>query len=131
MSVDVQRNPSGNTDKDIEIRKDGPKDDDTMELESITGAGPTSSYFMEAMLDGRIKKLYFKDDLDTGKRKQIKRKLLSENKGVLLLDMRQEYNSKTEDYKDIVCDIILVSNDTNEFNDFKKQTIETYKDEYV
>ena len=52
-------------------------------------------------------------------------------KGVLLLDMRQEYNSKTEDYKDIACDIILVSNDTNEFNDFKQQTIETYKDEYV
>ena len=65
MSVGVQRNPSGNTDKDIEIRKDGPKDDDTMELESITGAGPTSSYFIETMLDGRINKLYFKDDLDT------------------------------------------------------------------
>ena len=109
MPVDVQRYPGRNTDKDIEIRKDGPKDDDTMELGSITGAGPTSSYFMEAMLDGRIKKLCFKDDLDTGKRKQIKRKLLLENKGVLLLDIRQECNSKTEDHKDIACDIILVA----------------------
>ena len=105
-----------------------PKDDNTMELASIAGAGPTSSYFLETMLQGRIKKLHFKDDLHTGKRKQIKRKLLSENKGVLLLDMRQEYNSKTEDYKDIVCDIILVSNDTNEFNE---QMIETYKYEHI
>ena len=72
MSVDIQRNPSRNTDKDIEIRKDGPKDDDTMELASITGAGPISSYFMETMLDGHIKKLYFKDDLDTGKKSKLK-----------------------------------------------------------
>ena len=36
MSVDVQINPGRNTDKDIEIRKDGPTDDDTMELASIT-----------------------------------------------------------------------------------------------
>ena len=51
----------------------------------------------------------------------MKSKLLTENKGILLLDMTQEFNLKSGTTDTIACDILTITNGPTEFNVLKKK----------
>ena len=70
-----------------------------------------------------VKKIFFDEGVDEKKRKQVKLKLLTENKGILLLDMTQEFNLKSGTTDTIGCDILTITNSPFEFNALKKYRI--------
>ena len=75
-----------------------------------------------------VKKIFFDEGVDKKKRKQVKSKFLTENKGILLLDMTPKFNLKSGTTDTIACDILTITNGPIEFNALKEE-IQDYSNE--
>ena len=63
--------------------------------DGVDNANKKISFQVEMELNGMVKKIFFEEGVHEKKRKQVKSKLLTENKRILLLDMTQEFNLKS------------------------------------
>ena len=87
----------------------------------VDNANKKISFQVETERNGMVKKIFFDEGVDEKKRKQVKSKLFTENKGILLLDMTQEFNLKSGTIDTIACDILTITNGPIEFNALKKE----------
>ena len=82
----------------------------------MDNANKKISFQVETESNGMAKKIFFDEGVVEKKRKHVKSKLLTENKGILLLDMTQEFNLKSGTADTIACDILTIANGPIEFN---------------
>ena len=93
----------------------------------VDNANKKISFQVETERNGMVKKIFFDVGANEKKRKQVKSRLLTD-KGILLLDMTQEFNLKSGTTDTIACDILTITNGPIEFNALKKE-IQDYSNE--
>ena len=86
---------------------------------------------METECNGMVKKIFFDEGVDEKKRKEVKSKLFTENKGILLLDMTQKFNLKSGTTDTVACDILTITNGPIEFNALKKEIQDDSNEGYI
>ena len=99
--------------------------------DGVDNANKKISFQVETECSFMVKKIFFDEGVDEKKRKQIKSKLITENKGILLLDMTQEFNLKSGTTDTIACDILTVTNGPVEFNALKKEIQDYLNERYI
>ena len=115
--------------KDMSINLENVEHESAQEDEDgVDNANKRISFQVETERNGMVKKIFFDEGVDEKKRKQVKSKLLTENKGILLLDMTQERHLKSGTTDTIACDILTITNGPIEFNALKKE-IQDYSTE--
>ena len=90
-----------------------------------------TTYYIEKEQNGQVIKCYFNDDVPGKKRREVKAKLLSENKGYLIVDMKRDLKvgphsdadtkeDSDSNYDYLPCDILSVLESVSKLKKFKQ-----------